>query len=74
MAIDSAAESFRSTCGSERGAPECSKHRSPDATPQVGQGTENNCFAVKSFILIRILCDKPSPKAVPFRTEHPATT
>jgi hypothetical protein len=50
----STAESFRSMCGSVRGAPECSKQRSPTATPQVGQETANNCFAVKSLILIEV--------------------
>jgi hypothetical protein len=68
VSIASAAESFRSTCGSERGAPECSKQCSPGATPHVGQGTENNCFAVRSLILIWIWCDKTSRKSVPFRT------
>jgi hypothetical protein len=60
---------FRSTCGSERGPPECSKQSSPGATPHVGHGTENNCFAVMSLILIWIGCNKTNRKAVPFRTE-----
>jgi hypothetical protein len=62
----SAAESFRSTCGSERGAPECSKQRAPAATPQVGQGTETNCFDVRSAILIRLESDKTCRNTVPF--------
>src|SRR4029077_13789003 len=66
--IASAAESFRSTCGSERGAPECSKQRSPRATPHVGQGTENNCFSVRSPFLIWIRCAKTSRKTIPYRT------
>src|ERR1700687_6027049 len=36
VSIASATESFRSTCGPERGAPECSKQRSPGAKPHVG--------------------------------------
>jgi len=64
----SAAENFRSTCGSERGAPACSKQGSPGATPHVGQGTENNCFAVRSLFLIWIRCDKTSRKSVPYST------
>src|SRR6266446_5875600 len=66
--IASAAENFRSTCGSERGAPECSKQGSPGATPHVGQVTENNCFAVRSLFLIWIRCDKTSRKSVPYST------
>ncbi len=68
VSIASAAESFRSTCGPERGAPECSKQRSPVATPHVGHGTENNCFAVRSLFLIWVRYDKTSRKTVPFRT------
>lgn len=66
--IASAAESLRSTCGSERGAPEFNKQRSPVATPHVGQGTENNCFTVRWLILIWICSDKTAGKTVPFRT------
>ena len=44
----SAAESFRSRCGSVRGAPVCSSHTSPTAAPQVVQGTDNICFGVSS--------------------------
>jgi len=54
FSIASAAESFRSTCGSVRGLPECSKQGSPAPTPQVGQGTDDNCSGVKSLIFIRI--------------------
>jgi hypothetical protein len=64
----SAAESFRSTCGSERGAPECSKQRAPAATPHVGQATETNCFGVRSAILIRLESDKTWRNTVPFET------
>ena len=64
----SAADSLRSKCGSKRGAPECSKQRSPGATPQVGQATEDNCLGVSSGILIRIKCDKTSRKTVSFGT------
>src|SRR6267154_493544 len=64
--IASTAESFRSTCGSVRGAPECSKQGSPGATPHVGQGTENHSFAVRSLFLILIQYGKTSRKTVPF--------
>jgi hypothetical protein len=63
----STAQSFRSRWGSEFGLPEY-KQRSPGATPQVGQGTEDNCFGVRSVILIRIECDKPDFKVVLFGT------
>src|ERR1700722_15661249 len=42
----SAAESFRSLCGSVRGAPVFSSQASPIAAPQVLQGTDNTCFRV----------------------------
>jgi hypothetical protein len=64
----SAAESFRFTCGSERRAPECSKQRAPAATPQVGQGTETNCFGVRSAILIPLESYKTWRNTVPFET------
>ena len=66
--IASAAESFRSTCGSERGPPECSKQRAPAPTPHVGHGTESNCFAVKSPILIPPEYGKYPRKTVLFQT------
>jgi hypothetical protein len=44
------AENFRSKCGSERGAPEWNTQRSPAGTPQVGQGTEDICLGVSSFL------------------------
>jgi hypothetical protein len=64
----SAAESFRSTWGSERGAPEWRRQRSPTATPQVGQGTEESCADVRSFIRMRREYDKKNGKAVRFGT------
>jgi hypothetical protein len=48
----SAAESFRSRCGSMRGAPVWSSHASPVAAPQVGQGTDDICFTVSSLVFI----------------------
>ena len=45
----SAAKSFRSRCGSVRGAPECSSQTSPTAAPQVVQGTDSICFGVSSL-------------------------
>jgi hypothetical protein len=68
VSIASAAESFRSTCGSERRAPECSTQRTPGAAPHVGQETEDNCFAVRSLFFILRWCDKTGRKTVPFRT------
>src|SRR5580704_3121245 len=66
-------------CASLRGAPECSKHRIPAATPHAGQGTDANCFAVSSFILIcPSVC--PIPPQVcplwhiaPLTQQHPIT-
>jgi hypothetical protein len=46
----SAAESFRSRCGSVRGAPVCSSQTSSLVAPQVGQGTDNICLRVRSFV------------------------
>jgi hypothetical protein len=54
------------TCASERGAPECSKQGSPGATPHVGQGTADNCSAVRSGLLIWRRYDKTSRETVPF--------
>ncbi len=62
LSVASTAENFRSTCGSERGAPECSTQRSPAATPHVGQGTEDNCLGVSSFFFIATECDNPQPE------------
>jgi len=46
----SAAASFRSRCGSVRGAPVWSSHTSPAAAPHVAHGTEDICSAV-SFLV-----------------------
>lgn len=46
----SAAESFRSRCGSVRGAPVCSSQASPIIAPQVSQGTDNIFFGVSSLV------------------------
>jgi hypothetical protein len=43
---------FRSTCGCERGAPECSSQRVPVEAPHVGQGTEDVCSYVSSLFFI----------------------
>src|ERR1035437_5405996 len=53
-ATASAAESFRSRCGSVRGAPVCSSQTSSVAAPQVGQGTDNICFGVSSLVFTLI--------------------
>jgi hypothetical protein len=55
-------------CGSERIAPEWSKQRFPAVTPHVGQGTEENCSGVRSFILTGTGCDKLFVRAAPFGT------
>jgi hypothetical protein len=62
FSIASAAANFRSTCGSERGAPECRTQRSPAATPHVGQGTEDNCSGVSSFLFILTECPNTLPR------------
>jgi hypothetical protein len=53
----SIAANFRSTCDSERGLPECSTQHFPAGTPQVGQGTEEICFGVRSLFFILSQCD-----------------
>jgi hypothetical protein len=53
----SAADSFRSRCGSVRRAPVRSSHASPIAAPQVGQGTDNICLAVSSLVFIPKDCN-----------------
>src|SRR5208282_4247241 len=58
----SIAANIRSTCGSERRAPEYSTQRFPAAAPQVGQGTETNCLGVSSFLFIRAECDNTLPR------------
>jgi hypothetical protein len=50
----SAAESFRSRCGSVRRAPACSSHAFSVAAPQVGQGTDNICLRVSSLLFTAI--------------------
>jgi hypothetical protein len=55
------AANFRSTCGSERSAPECSTHRSPTEDPQVGQLTEEICLGLRSFLFMEIKCDNSQP-------------
>jgi hypothetical protein len=47
--------------GSKRRPPECSSQGYPAAAPHRGQGTENNCLDVSSFILIRICCANTLP-------------
>src|SRR5882762_9456130 len=64
----SAAESFRSTCDSERSAPECSRQRFPAGTPHVGQGTEDNCVGVRSFMRMWVACYRTRGKAIQFGT------
>jgi hypothetical protein len=56
VSIASAAENFLSTCGLERGAPQCSAQPLPAATPHVGQATEDNCLGVSSFLFIETEC------------------
>jgi hypothetical protein len=59
----SAAVSFRSRCGSVRGAPECSSQTSLIAAPQVGQGTDNVWLGVSSLAFTAIYCSVPTPKS-----------
>ena len=56
----SAADSFRSRCGSVRRAPVCSSQASPIAAPQVLQGTDNICFGVSSLLFTVTLCNVPA--------------
>jgi hypothetical protein len=58
----SAAESFRSRCGSVRGAPVCSSQTSPIAAPQVLQGTDNICLKVSSLVFTIPWCNDPQSK------------
>src|ERR1700746_347519 len=64
----SAAENFRSTCGPERGPPECSTQHSPAAAPQVGQGTTDICSEVSSFLFIPTECENIGRETVQFCT------
>src|SRR5580693_10608357 len=66
--IATSAASFLSTCGSERGPPECSTQRSPTPTPQVGQGTGHNCSGVSSFFFTRTECGNAGRNTVQFGT------
>src|SRR5271168_3205604 len=66
--LASIAASFLSTCGSERGPPECSTQRSPTPTPQVGQGTDDNCSGVSSFFFTRTECKNACRNTVQFGT------
>jgi hypothetical protein len=56
----SAAASFRSLCGSVRGAPVCSSQTSPMAAPQVAQSTDSICFGVSSLLFTTTSCNIPS--------------
>src|ERR1700733_13650525 len=62
------AENFRSTCGPERGPPECSTQASPAAAPQVGQGTTEICSEVSSFFFIPTGCENIGRETVTFCT------
>jgi hypothetical protein len=64
----SAAENFRSTCGPERGPPECSTQRSPAAAPQVGQRMADICSGVSSFFFIGTECENIGRERVQFCT------
>jgi hypothetical protein len=66
ISIASAAKSFRPTGGPNRGAPQCSKQRFPEATRHAGQGSERSVCGAKSFILIGTGCDETCRKTVPF--------
>src|ERR1700720_2667596 len=68
LSMASAAENFRSTCGPERRAPECSTQRSPAETPQVGQGTADICSGVSSFFFIPTECENIGRETVQFCT------
>jgi len=58
----SAAENFRSRCGSVREAPVCNSQTSPIAAAQVLQGTDNICFGVSSLVFTTAYCNVPQRK------------
>src|SRR5277367_1883106 len=66
--LASIAASFLSTCGSERGPPECSTQRSPTPTPQVGHGTDDNCSGVSSFFFTQTESKNACRETVQFGT------
>jgi hypothetical protein len=68
LSMASIAASFRSTCGSERRAPECSAQRSPADTLHVGQVTDACCLGVSAFFFIRSVCENVGRKTVQFGT------
>jgi len=63
--IASAAAPFRDMCGSMRRPPARSRQRCPTGTPQVGQGTEDNCFLVSFAIFIRMRFPQKPPQNCP---------
>ena len=71
LSMASAAENFRSTCGPERGPPECSTQRSPAVAPQVGQGMADICSGVSSFFFIPTECENIGRETVQFCTLYP---
>ena len=61
--IASAADSFLSRWGSNRGAPVCSSQASPMAAPQVVQSTDSVSFSVSSLVFtFRIMPHPPNRK------------
>ena len=61
--IASAADSFLSRWGSNRGAPVCSSQASPMAAPQVVQSTDSVSFSVSSLVFtFRIMPHLPNGK------------
>jgi hypothetical protein len=64
----SAAENFRSRCGSSWGAPVCSSQASSVAAPHVGQGTDSICFALRSLIFTTTQYDAHTREKVQYCT------
>jgi hypothetical protein len=63
FSIASAADSFLSRWGSNRGAPVCSSQASPMAAPQVVQSTDSVSFSVSSLVFtFRIMPHLPNRK------------
>jgi len=70
VSMASAAASLRSMCNSVRSPPECSRQRFPAGAPHVGQGTEDNCSEVRSFMRMGTDWNKTQEKAASFGTDR----
>src|SRR5271166_1079166 len=62
------AANFLSTCGSERGAPECNTQHSFAEDPQIGHGTAEGGLGVSALIFIEKKCYSTMRRSVQYRT------